>query len=328
VTVASPHSPQSLRPHRLGPLRHPGWVEELLGSDARETMETQGHDWLVHVTESADFAFLRIAVPGAADLEDAAFRRAVRDIYCTLAAALSSRGAYPLRLWNYVPQMHYPHPGGANRYEVFNAGRFDAYGEWYKSGDFGERVAAASAVDPRGRDLSVHVLAGSSPGTPVENPRQIPSYRYSQRYGQLPPCFARAMRLDRTFPGHRGVRSAIVSGTASIVGEHSRHRDHLELQLRETCLNLASLSEALVEEPGAAPSPGVCSAEMDEGRLARSLSRYRTLRAYVVNKADAGHVVACLRRTFPDLTSLEIVSADLCRRELLVEVEGTVCCEA
>ena len=30
---------------------------------------------------------------------------------------------------------------------------------------------------------------------PVENPRQIPAFRYSKRYGPIPPCFARATRI-------------------------------------------------------------------------------------------------------------------------------------
>ena len=46
------------------------------------------------------------------------------------------------------------------------------------------------------RDLMIDALSAASPGIAVENPRQIPSYRYARRYGPRPPCFARATLLS------------------------------------------------------------------------------------------------------------------------------------
>ena len=82
---------------------------------------------------------------------------------------------------------------GLDRYMVFNAGRYDAYARWYGTPRaFNHAPATASAVGVQGADLSIFCLAAQTPGTPIENPRQTPSWRYSTRYGPKPPCFARA----------------------------------------------------------------------------------------------------------------------------------------
>jgi chorismate lyase/3-hydroxybenzoate synthase len=134
----------------------------------------------------------------------------------------------------------------------------------------------------------------------VENPRQTPSYRYSKRYGDRPPCFARATQLgSRLFIG----------GTASILGEESRHDDNLEAQMAETCRNLAALIDAAAGD--ARPRP---------------LAALRSLRAHVRDQRDGPAVQDALDRLTPQLADLEIVQAPLCRRELLVEIEGVAEC--
>ena len=119
---------------------------------------------------------------------------------------------------------------GLDRYMVFNAGRHDAYGD--QRGALG----TASAVGITGSDLSIHCLALEEPGTPVENPRQTPAWQYSARYGPLPPCFSRATIVDLA-----GRRTLLIGGTASVVGEDSRHAGEFDAQVEETLLNLDAL---------------------------------------------------------------------------------------
>ena len=70
----------------------------------------------------------------------------------------------------------------------------------------------------------------------MANPRQIAPYRYSKRFGPLPPCFARATVL----PAEAGTaRKILVGGTASIRGEESIYLDDIRLQTSETFHNLA-----------------------------------------------------------------------------------------
>jgi len=297
----------------------PAWVDELLGGAAREKSEMWREGWVFCTTESPEFTFLRATLGNAVSLDDASLGRAVEHLYAAIEPMLRAEALFPLRFWNHIPEICRRTPGGLSRYEVFNSGRFAGCETWPRSGDLGKWIATASAVGHRGDDLVVDVLAGRKPGTPVENPRQRPAYQYSRRYGPLPPCFSRAMSLDASFAGEGG-RCAIVAGTASVVGEDSRHPGDLGAQQREVHLNLACVSAAVFAEP----SPCRASGDVAASAAARALARYRELRAYVSNDAHVDAVIAELGRSFPHLERLEIASADLCRSELLIEVEGIV----
>jgi chorismate lyase/3-hydroxybenzoate synthase len=191
--------------------------------------------------------------------------------------------------------------GGMNRYMVFNAGRHDAMKEWLDgTSRFEQRVPTATGVGHRGRDLRIYCLAAGSPGEPIENPRQRPAYRYSERYGPLPPCFARAMLLDLD-----DTPTLLVGGTASVKGESTVHVGSVYEQLEETFGNLASLISRAAEE-GAENSP----------------REFVELRVYYVDPADADGIAARVSTRFPNLSRLEMVRADICRADLLVEIEG------
>jgi len=226
----------------------------------------------------------------------------------------------PLRFWNYLPDILRRNAAGDVRYELFNAGRSAAFEAWFGGSDLSSWLATASAVDHRGDDLAIHVFAGRTPGRPEENPRQTSSYRYSRRYGPVPPCFARAVVLDRPLRRTESSRSAIVAGTVSVVGEDTRHVGNLPEQLNETYMNLASISSAIAAEHHER-AQGVSLAAKS---VAQALSRYSEIRAYVVYDRDVPEVVAGFQTTFPNLNRLEIVSANLCRPNLLVEAEGIV----
>ena len=252
-------------------------------------------------------------------LDEASLRRAVERFYAAIGPMLRAEGLFPLRFWNHLPEICRRTPSGLDHYEVFNSGRFAGYEAWSRSGDLGKWIATASAVGHHGDDLVVDVLAGRKAGTPVENPRQRSAYEYSRRYGPFPPCFSRAMLLDSSSTKEGG-RWAIVAGTASIAGEESQHPGDLGAQQREVCLNLACLSAAIFAEP----SPCTAGGGVDANVMARALARYREVRAYVSNDAHTEAVIADLRRTFPRPERFEIASADMCRNELLIEIEGIV----
>jgi chorismate lyase/3-hydroxybenzoate synthase len=211
---------------------------------------------------------------------------------------------HPVRFWAFVPDIHAQLEPDLDRYMVFNAARFAAFSAWYGGRDaFPRALATASAVGTSGGDLVLHCLAADAAGQPVENPRQVPAYRYSRRFGPMPPCFARAtvVRPRASAP------LLMVGGTASIRGEESMHETDLAAQMDETLANLASVVGAAWSERPAAST---------------ALARYRHLRAYHRREADRREVEVRLRSAFPGLERLELLSAELCRVELLVEVEG------
>jgi chorismate lyase/3-hydroxybenzoate synthase len=237
-------------------------------------------------------------LPGVTALNAEQLSNAVAATYRDIGAAVSSSGLFPVRIWNFVPGIQAP-LGTGDRYMAFNIGRFMAYADWFGNPEtFSAQVPTASAVGVAGDTLWIFVLAADVPGQPVENPRQIPAYLYSRRYGIRPPCFARATTLGDTL---------LIGGTASILGEDSRHVDRLATQTRETFRNISALIAA------AAPVAAACE---------DPLSALIDLRVHVVDGETAGAVQAILDEVVPHVTDVEFVQADLCRRDLLVEIEG------
>ncbi len=176
-----------------------------------------------------------MVVPGADRLPDVEFERLTAEAYRLLHRGLdASPAGHAVRLWNFIPGigdeagsglgLHGNAGAGADldRYMVFNAGRFAAYDERYGgAARFDRHIPTASGVGTAGSDLVLHCLADRHPGAPVENPRQRAAYRYSKRYGPLPPCFARATRIAS--PRGDG-QTLLIGGTSSVVGEESKTR--------------------------------------------------------------------------------------------------------
>lgn len=287
----------------------PSWVGTIFNtSDAARTKPG--------VLQSANLSLISATLANANSLGALDLQHAVCELYLSIAGSLSaSNAAHPVRLWNFIPGIH----GGMNandssaarmdRYMAFNAGRYAAYSRWYGVSEVGPQVATATGVGHSGRDLLVHCLASRFPGRPVENPRQVPAYRYSKRRGPLPPVFARATRVDLN-----GEPTLLVGGTASVIGESSVHIGDLHGQTLETFHNMASLIAGKAIEPGPSTT---------RARLREVLGAYRTLRVHCVHRADIERTKRLVDEYFTSLESVEYVRADICRRTLLVEIEGT-----
>ena len=287
-------------------LAPPAWVRTLLGRFARKSGAAR-NEISLEITESGGFCFASVRIRNARQLGREELREAVAWAYRWLRTELCERlYSHPVRLWNHIPGIHDPMGEGQDRYMVFNAGRFDALSEWFGKESFDTRIATASGVGHDGQNLVLHCLAAVRPGRAVDNPRQIAPYRYSRKYGPLPPCFARATVVKRP----SGARLALVGGTASIVGEESVHRGDLERQTDETLTNLAVLLRA-----AGAPE------EASEDRAA-TLSGFRDVRVYYPDPRRLNELRALLGNAFPGAGPVEWVRADLCRAELLVEIEG------
>ncbi len=283
----------------------PDWVWDLVDRSAPASSSTSGQ---VQDFRGADSVLLSACIPGATSLGALQLQQSVCTLYLSLTQRLESlHFPHAVRLWNFIPHIHARmgsrSEGILDRYMVFNAGRYAAYARWYGETGTGPRSATATGIGHSGEDLLVHCLATRTPGIAVENPRQVPAYRYSLRRGPLPPCFARA-----TVATLDGDRLLMVGGTASVRGEMSVHPGDLEAQFAETLTNMAALI--------------VGKAEMTKQEIQTALSRYRTLRVYCAHSSDVAMVRRGVQRSFASLDSVEYVRADVCRRTLLVEIEG------
>jgi hypothetical protein len=306
----------------ISTLAPPTWVYELADLKAEDW---RPNDWQPRARSESDleillrsaqgerFAVVEVRVPGALGLEPQAFEDACKEGYLAIFdQLLQLRHRHPVRMWNFIPRILAPLGNQLHRYMHFNFGRYHAYLEHFGHERFIQAIATASGVGHDQEDLTLVCLSTTDPGTPVENPRQVASYRYSERWGSLPPCFARATRLP---PIEDLAQLLLVGGTASVRGEDSVHLQDLVAQVQETLTNLAAVVQA-----GEDPQQAVD--ETDDHGIDELLARYRHLRVYYVESRHLETLRELLGHRLSPSTELEFLQADLCRPELLVEIEG------
>jgi chorismate lyase/3-hydroxybenzoate synthase len=242
---------------------------------------------------------ISIRCADASRLSDDVFIETARVVYGLLRSKAEQLGApWPVRIWNFIPGIHAGSRDG-DRYMSFNVGRYEGLADWFGDSLI-ENVPAATGVGHDGSDLNVHALVADCRPINVENPHQVPAYRYSDRYGRMPPCFARATRMGEWL---------FVSGTAAVAGEESRYPDQFDLQLDLALANLQSVAQ--------------------HGAGARAT--FEHVRVYLPPAAggiEGARISEKLIRQLPMAAggneAIEYIHADLCRQELLVEIEALV----
>jgi chorismate lyase/3-hydroxybenzoate synthase len=261
--------------------------------------QQQGSTGLLRWRHNADWLYGSLQV----DAAPGELAPKVQQAYADLFAAMRQTGfIHPVRLWNYVPRIN-ADEGGLERYRHFNAGRQQAF---LAAGQAAfEGSPAACALGTHGGPVCVRVLASRHPARPIENPRQVSAYHYPTSYGPRSPSFSRAALVD----AGNGQLMLLISGTASIVGHASVHVGDLAAQVRETLTNL----QAVIDEAH-------CHAS------ARFTLRDLVFTVYVRHREQAEAVRAQLAAELgpdaPAVTSMVLLHADICRHDLLVEIEA------
>ena len=226
--------------------------------------------------------------------ESAAIETVARTAYEEAIELIRQQG-YPqfLRLWNHLGSINEVE-NGRERYQSFCAGRHDAFdaARLYETD-----LPSASAVGMPGRGLSIYFLASRTSGVQVENPRQVAAYHYPPQYGPKSPSFSRAT----IFPGAEGV-AVYISGTSSVLGHASVHKGDVLGQLDETLRNIDAVLQSAITGGG--------------------LSDLVSVKTYLRHAADAEAVLPRLTAALPAGCEQIILEADICRSELLIEIEG------
>jgi chorismate lyase/3-hydroxybenzoate synthase len=292
--------------------RPPIWVGELSGLAATTPAKAAQDALTIRLAAGDSFSRIEVSFGDVPAMDILTFQQTVAEAYGSVFDLLGSLPTpYPVRFWAFIPDIHADLGAGLDRYMAFNAGRFAAHSARYGGRQgLSRSVATGSAIGFGQERLVLHCLAAAEPGVPLENPRQVPAYNYSRRYGPLPPCFARATRIADG--GGQGQR-LLIGGTASIRGEDSLHVGDLAGQVKETLGNLASLVNS------------ACSGDTETGsepELEAWLPRFRELRIYRPRRADADRILDLVLPGFTGVSRVELLEAELCRAELLVEVEG------
>ena len=259
---------------------------------------------LVHFRSNGQSVFGCVTLPeatvgGAVD-DGAALRTATERAYAEVFGCLAAlRFPHAVRLWNYLPGINRA-AGGVERYLQFNEARQRAFRSSSRSVR-GDVPAACALGSVAGDSLVVYFLATATAGTPIDNPRQIAAYDYPLEYGIFSPTFSRA-----TLAQAAGNPVLFVSGTASIVGHRSLHAGDVVAQARETAGNIGALvaeANRVAGEPLFAPE-----------RL--------SYKAYVRHPCDVEKVVRELDKAIRPVRQIVCLNADVCRADLLVEIEA------
>lgn len=246
----------------------------------------------ISFSSDGDFLFgcLVIDDPAEGQLESQTY-----SAYSAIFDVLDREG-YPelLRTWNYFPRINETGQK-LERYREFNLGRHEAFfgkGRVITEG----RVPAACALGSRQGDMVVCFLAGKIPGVAIENPRQTNAYRYPQDFGPRSPTFARGMLAGGAL---------FISGTASIIGSETVHVEDVSRQLEETIANL----HAVIAQ---ARKCGFTAMDCDE----------LFMNVYLRHAADYPRVRDRLVAEFGGGAHIAWMQADVCRADLLVEIEA------
>lgn len=205
--------------------------------------------------------------------------------------------------------------GPAQRYQELNRARDDFYraipfrAGRRPAGGGGPAYPASTGIGVEGRAILMSALALATDrddvrAVPLENPRQTAAYDYAASYSPRSPKFSRAMALSCG-----GDATIYISGTASITGSETRHPGDVVAQTHETLDNIAALiAEANLRRHGL---PG----------LGTTLDGLGLARVYIKRERDYAAVRAICARRLGELPTT-YVRADVCRPELLVEIEG------
>ena len=210
------------------------------------------------------------------------------------------------RVWQSLPAINAHDPEtGLERYRLFNQGRAAAFSAAGREVSASAPAACALGCD-EARAGRLIFLAANTPATPIENPRQVSAYHYPSTYGPKSPIFARAA-IARG-PEHDWL---FISGTASITGHATRHVGDLHAQIEETLDNLEAVRQ-------------VANAERASDMAAFTFDPDALIRVYLRHPSDIGSARNRLADWLSGPSQTLFLQADICRADLLVEIEATL----
>jgi enamine deaminase RidA (YjgF/YER057c/UK114 family) len=209
-----------------------------------------------------------------------------------------------VRQWNYIGEITDITEKGEN-YHIFNKVRSRQYGKCRSVQGF----PAATGIGMKHGGISLDCIAVKADDNhkiiAVNNPDQVKPYEYGRivLQGIQVPQFERALLLS----GSKDT-TLFVSGTASILGQDTVGIDDIEKQTVITIENIMKLVEA--SHHNSIPDSPTCD-----------LSNLILLRVYVKKQSDFEKVKKICKSYFIGAPAVYI-EADVCRKNLLVEIEA------
>ncbi len=216
-----------------------------------------------------------------------------------------------IRQWNYLEDI-LGFDDEKQRYQEFNNVRSKAYGEAFAEN--GYPAATGIGMNRGGVIIEfVAVNSGNIISQPVDNPGQISAHKYSEKVLVGEECVLKTTpKFERArYLSVNGNKLILISGTASITGEKTIGVGDPVKQTEVTIENIRRLysEEVLRHLPEKHLEP-----------------KYGHARIYVKSKRDFAAIKRTFKKQFGNLPVVYII-ADICRNDLLVEIEGKVILE-
>ncbi len=204
------------------------------------------------------------------------------------------------RQWNYIQDITEENNGKQN-YQDFN----DARSLFYEENGWHSNYPAATGIGTSRGGVMIEIMAtcgGNPANCPIDNPLQTAAHVYSQR------VLIGNGEEQKTTPKFERARIAgeniYISGTAAIRGEESL-----------SSLDITGQTAATMEIMNTLIAP-------DNIPIPCRSTVYDTLRVYVKREEDILPAQEYLQEHYPAAQKHFVVS-DVCRPELLIEIEGT-----
>lgn len=277
-------------------------------NDSIEYKEMDSYPYVILQNEAGRFLF---AGGFQSDVLNCSIKQQSVDVFGSILKLLQLEN-FPInsiiRQWNYIEQITGFQDAYQN-YQAFNDARSDFYAQ--TSWENGYPAATGIGATHGGILIDLDAAVFTSElyfATPLDNKLQVAAHEYSdnvlisEQSKKTTPKFERAKSM--TF-GNEGV--VYISGTAAIRGEESLHDAGLAKQLHITMENI----DYLISKENLAIS----------GVSAQRSSQLSMLRVYLKEESfvdDAKKLIEEYKLSIP----VSYLWADVCRDELLIEIEG------
>jgi enamine deaminase RidA (YjgF/YER057c/UK114 family) len=219
-----------------------------------------------------------------------------------------------VRQWNFIGNI-LEMKNGFQNYQVFNEVR----SEYYKKFRTIPGFPAATGVGMKYGGVFLDFCAVKSDDAirlkAVSNPNQVNAYEYDQQVlkglavntssTKHPPQFERALLMI-----NRINSTLFISGTASIIGQETIGKGDVNEQTLVTIENIMKLANAERIK------------QLTGSRVLNPV-RFSLIRVYIKKQEDFAAVKNICREHFPE-TPAVFIEADICRDDLLTEIEGEV----
>lgn len=246
-----------------------------------------------------------------ADVLNSTIEKQSKEVFCSIEKLLTLE-QFPInsiiRQWNYIEEI-VGFQGAYQNYQALNDARSDFYAK--TTWENGYPAATGIGASHGGILIDLDAAVFTSPAcfaTPLDNKLQVAAHEYSEQVliseqkKKTTPKFERAKSMSF---GGRGI--VYVSGTAAIRGEESLHGAGLAVQLRITMENIAWL----ISKENLTSAGATCFTE----------PRLSMLRVYLKETSfvdEAKELIESYKLSIP----VSYLWADVCRDELLIEIEG------